>query len=134
MDWRKNIFRETAVVAAGQVICVAVMIAIFAAFGRFNMTVLLGGILGGLLAFGNHLLLAVFANMAADKAEQQDVEGGKKLLQLGKIWRMAGLVVLLVAFAKSGWCNLLALVLPLAFTGPILIGYELITKRGGKNR
>ena len=130
MDWRKNI----AVVAAGQAICVAAMIAVFAIFGQWNRAVILGGLVGGLIAFINHLLMVVFVNKAADKAEQQDVAGGQKLIQLSYMGRLAGLFVALILCAKSGWFNVLALVIPLAFTRPILTVYELMMKRGGSQK
>lgn len=130
MDWRKNIFRETAVVAVGQLICVAAMIGIFAVLGYFDGKVLLGGLSGGLIAFANHLLMVVFVNKAADKAEQQDVAGGQKLLQLSYMGRLAAVFVALILCAKSGWFHPLALVLPLAFTRPVLTVYELMNKKG----
>ena len=130
MDWRKNIFRETAVVAVGQLICVAAMIGIFAVLGYFDGKVLLGGLAGGLIAFANHLLMVVFVNKAADKAEQQDVAGGQKLLQLSYMGRLAAVFVALILCAKSGWFHPLALVLPLAFTRPVLTVYELMNKKG----
>jgi hypothetical protein len=46
MESRKFVYRETALVAIGQAICVAVMIGIFALLGHFDMTVLWGGIAG----------------------------------------------------------------------------------------
>lgn len=131
MDWRKDIFRETLAVATGQLICVAAMIGIFAVLGYFDGKVLLGGLVGGLIAFANHLLMVVFVNKAADKAEAQDVAGGQKLIQLSYMGRLVGLFAVLVLCAKSGWFNLLALVIPLAFTRPVLTVYGLLGKGGG---
>ena len=74
MDSRKFVFKETAVVAIGQVICVAAMIGIFTLLGNFDRSVLLGGIFGGLLAVLNFFFMAVGATLAADKAENQNVK------------------------------------------------------------
>lgn len=130
MDSRKFVFKETAVVAIGQVICVAAMIGIFTLLGNFDRSVLLGGIFGGLLAVLNFFFMAVGATLAADKAENQNVKGGQATIQLSYIVRMVLLFVILFALVKSGLCNVIAVVLPLAFTRPILSIGEFFRKSG----
>ena len=130
MDSRKLVFQETAVVAVGQVICVGAMLGIFALLGYFDSTVLLGGIVGGLAATVNFLFMAVGALMAADKAAAQDVNGGKATIKSSYLLRMVVLAVVLFAFAKSGLCNPIALVLPLVFVRPILSIAEFFRKPG----
>ena len=128
MESRKFIFKETAIVALGQVICIAVMIGVFALLGQFDRSVLLGGILGGVAAVANFFFMAVGASLAADKAENQDVKGGKATVQLSYIVRMAVLAVVLFALVKSSLCNVITVVLPLAFTRPILTVGEFFRK------
>lgn len=128
MDSRKIVFEQAGVVAVGQVICVAVMLGVFALLGAFDGTVLAGGILGGVLASANFLFMAIGTSLAADKAEAQDVVGGKKLLQLSFLLRYGLLFLFLFAGAKSGLCNVIALVLPLLFTRPILTLGEFFRK------
>ena len=132
MDSKKTIWQDTAVVAIGQAIGAAALVAVFALLGYFDLKVLLGAVAGALLAIGNYFLMYFLASKAADKAEQeQDVVGGQKLIQLSYMGRMIGLLILLVLLAKSAWCNVIALALPLAFTRPILNIHELILKKGG---
>ena len=128
MESRKFIFQETAIVALGQVICIAIMIGVFALLGQFDRSVLLGGIFGGIAAVANFFFMAVGASLAADKAEKQDVKGGKATVQLSYIVRMAVLAVILYALIKSGLCNVIAVVLPLAFTRPIVTVGEFFQK------
>lgn len=130
MESRKIVFRETAVVLVGQALCIGIMLAVFAMLGKFDITVLLGGLMGGLLAVGNFFFMAVAATLAADRAEQQDVEGGKKLMKASYPVRLLVLAVILVACIKSGWFHVLSLVLPLAFTRPILTMAEFFKKKG----
>lgn len=130
MESRKIVFRETAVVLVGQALCIGIMLAVFAMLRKFDITVLLGGLMGGLLAVGNFFFMAVAATLAADRAEQQDVEGGKKLMKASYPVRLLVLAVILVACIKSGWFHVLALVLPLAFTRPILTMAEFFKKKG----
>lgn len=130
MDSRKLVFRETAVVAIGQMICVAAMIGIYALLGAYSRAVLLGGIFGGILAVLNFFFMAISAMIAADKAERQNVAGGKLTVQLSFIVRTAVLFVVLFALIKSGLCDTLASVLPLVFTRPIISVGEFFRKSG----
>lgn len=132
MESRKFIYKETAIVALGEGIGIVLMLIIFALLGYFDQTVLLGGIMGGILAVGNFFLMSYFANKAADKAQNQDVAGGQKLVQLSYTGRMIGLLAALVLLAKSGWFHVLALAIPLVFPRPALTVAELILKKGGK--
>lgn len=132
MESRNFVFKETAIVALGEGIGVALMLAVFALLGYFDLTVLLGGIIGGILAVGNFFLMSYFAVKAADKAQNQDVAGGQKLVQLSYMGRMIGLLAILVLCAKSGWFHVLALAIPLVFPRPALTVAELIQKKGGR--
>ena len=117
---RKLVLKETAVIAIGEAICVVLMCLIYALIGKFNASVLLGGLVGLLLATGNFFFLAVIATLAADKAEAQDVAGGQKLMRSSYPIRLLVLAGVLILCAKSGAFDVIALVLPLAFVRPIL--------------
>ena len=132
MDSRKYVLKQTAIIALGQILCVGAMMGIFALLNQFNRTVLLGGIVGWVLAVLNFLAMAVGAMVAADKATKQDIKGGQATIRMSMIARLAVMAVVLIAFAKSGLCNVLAMVLPLAFTRPILMFAEFFGKAGGK--
>ena len=128
MDSRKVVFKETAVVVIGQLIGVALMFGIYWLLGYFSVKVLLGGIVGLLAAVGNFFFMAVVVSLAADKAEQQDVSGGKKLLKGVYPIRLLVLAVILFACGKSGYFAVLAMVLPLAFVRPTLTVAEFFRK------
>lgn len=130
MESRKIVFKETAVVLVGQLVCVAVMLGVYGLLGKFSGKVLLGGIVGGVLATANFFFMAVGASLAADKAEQDNVKGGKAMIQSSYMLRLAVLAVLLFACAKSGIFDLVALLLPLVFTRPILTVGEFFRKSG----
>lgn len=130
MDSKKIVFIETGIIALGQLICVAAMIGIFALLGYFDYTVLLGGVIGALVAVGNFFFMAVGVSLAADKAQAQDVKGGKALVRGSYLIRILVMVVILFACAKSGLCNPISLALPLAFVRPILTVAEFFRKKG----
>lgn len=130
MDSKKIVFRETGVIALGELIGVAAMVGIFALLGKFDSTVLLGGIVGGVAAILNFFFMAIGASLAADKAEAQDVNGGKATVKASYLLRTLVLFVVLFAFARSGLCNVVALVLPLVFVRPTLTVAEFFRKSG----
>ena len=130
MDSRKIVFRETSIIAVGEVICTAVMIGIFALVGSFDIKVLLGGIFGCVLTILNFFFMAIGTSLAADKAEAQNVKGGTGIVQISMLSRYIILGVILFALGKSEICNILALILPLVFMRPVLAIGEFFRKKG----
>lgn len=131
MNSRKLVLKETAIVAIGEGICVAAMIGIFALLGYYDTSVLLGGIVGGVVAVLNFFFMAIIVDLAADRAERQEVESGQKLLKASYPVRILVLAVVLIACAKSGVFHVLALALPLVFVRPTLTIAEFFRKKGG---
>lgn len=133
MNSRKLVLTETGIVAAGQAVCTAAMMGIFALLRQFDTTVLVGGIVGAAVAIINFFAMAMGAMIAADKAEKDDVKGGKATVRTSMIGRLAFMALVLIVFAKSGYCNVIALLLPLVFTRPVLTVYEFFRKSGDDN-
>lgn len=132
MDPRKFILKETAFLALGEAVCVAAVTGIFAMLGQFDYKVILGGVIGLLIAVGNFFFMAITSDAAADKAVEQDVKGGKAAVKASYTLRLVVIGVLLFVFAKSGHCNLIAMVCPLFFVFPIITVIEFFRKAGGK--
>ena len=130
MDSRKIVYRETGMIAVGQAVCLGVMLAVFALLGHFDRSVLLGGIIGTVLAIANFFFMAVGATLAADKAVRQDVKGGTALVKGSYALRLAVVFLILFACVKSGLCNVFASVLPLVFVRPIITVAEFFRKPG----
>lgn len=132
MDMRKYVLRQTGIVGLGELLGVAVMVGVFALLGKFDRSVLLGGIVGGVVAVGNFLAMAIAVNIAADKAQQQDVKGGQATIKGSYLLRLAAMAVILFAFAKSGLCNVIALVVPLIFVRFTLTVAEFFRRKPGE--
>ena len=131
MDIRKFVLRQTGLVALGELLGVAAMIGIFALLGKYDSKVLLGGIVGGAVATVNFFAMAIGVNIAADKAEQQNVKGGQATVKGSYLLRMVAMFVVLFAFAKSGICNAIALVVPLIFVRITLTVAEFFRRKPG---
>lgn len=125
---RKLVLKETALIAAGEAICVVLMCGVYALIGKFALSVLLGGLVGLLVATGNFFGLAVVATLAADKAEAGDPASGQKLMKSSYPIRLLVMAGILILCAKSGVFDVLALVLPLVFVRPILTIAEFFKK------
>lgn len=132
MESRKFVIKQSLLVLAGQTVCVAAMLGIFALLGKFDRSVLLGGIFGGLIATANFFFMAVAATIASDKAVNQNVKGGQATIQASYIGRLVVMAIVFYALIKSGLCDVFAVVLPLVFTRPILTVCEFFRK--GDNR
>ncbi len=119
-DSRKIALRETLYILIGVSVLTAVMFGVYGMLGRFDLSVLLGGIVGTLLSVGNFFFMAVAATLAADKAQQQNVKGGSALMGMSYPLRFLILAGVLLLCGISGKFNPIALVLPLAFVRPVL--------------
>ncbi len=132
MNSRTFIMRETFFLLLGELICSAIIIGIYALLGELQSGVIWGVLTGTVLSVGNFFMLGVSADAAADKAQEQNVKGGKSLMRVSYQVRLIALFVLLFVFAKSGLCNPLAMVIPLVLFRPILMVIEFFRKPGEK--
>ncbi len=130
---RPIVWKETGALALGQVFFCGITVGVYWLLGRFSMAVVLGALTGGFLATLNFFIMALGADMAADKSQNQEKKGGQALITVSYTGRMVVLFVILALLAKTGLFDLLALVLPLAFVFPILTLKEWIRKKGAKN-
>ncbi|MBR5617264.1 MAG: ATP synthase subunit I [Oscillospiraceae bacterium] len=131
MNNRKYILSQMLIILLGELVLSALMVGVFAVLGYFDLRVVFGAAAGALIATVNHLVLVLGVMAAAGKAEKQDVKGGQALMQMSYMGRLIGLFLVLVLCAKSGVFNLIALVIPLVFTRPILTIAEYFNKKGG---
>lgn len=131
MDNRKYVFSQVLTVLIGELLLSALMVGVFAILGHFDKSVVYGAAAGAVITTLNHLVLVLSVMAASEKAEKQDVKGGQMLIQMSYFGRTIGLFLILVLCAKSGIFNLIALVIPLVFTRPILTITEKYNKKGG---
>jgi len=131
MDSRKIVYRETALIAVGELILSAAMVGVFTALGHFKWNVFWGALTGCLVMIINYFFMAVTVSLAADRAERGEVERAQKMIRLSSTVRLICMGVALVVAIKLG-ANVLALLLPLLFVRPILMLAEFFGKKGDK--
>ena len=129
MDSQKIVYKETAIIAVGELVLSAAMVGVFAALGAFKMNVLWGALTGCLVMIANYFFMAVTVSLATSRAEQGNPKGGQAMIQLSGVLRLVAMGIALVVAIKLG-ANVIALVLPLAFVRPILLLAEFFRKKG----
>lgn len=130
MNSRTFILQETFFLLLGELLCSAMIVGIYALIGALQPGVIWGVLVGTVLSTANFFMLGVSADAAASRAQEQNVKGGKTLMRLSYQIRLIVLFVVLFAFAKSGLCSPLAMVLPLVLFRPILMVIEFLRKPG----
>ena len=128
MDSRKIVWRETAILAIGELSCSALMVLVFALLGYFQMNVLWGALAGCLVMITNYFFMAVTVSLAADKAEQGETKQAQNMVRLSSTVRLVLMGLVLFLGIKLG-ANVIALVLPLAFQRPVLMLAEFFRKK-----
>ena len=131
IESRKLVFKETAAILIGVTIFAALMVGIYSLLGYFSLKVLYSAALGIVLATANFFVMAMVVTLAADRAENQDVEGGQKLVKGSYPIRVLVLAVVLIVCAKSGFFDVLAMALPLLFIRPAMMIMEFFRKKEG---
>lgn len=128
MNNRKTVLKNTGIVALGVLLLAGVMVAVFAAFGRFSQNVLFSALAGSAVIILNYFFMAVTVTLAADRAEAGAAEQAKKMVQLSSLARLVCMGIVLFAGIKLG-ANVVALVLPLVFLRPVLMLAEFFGKK-----
>lgn len=132
MNEKRLLGREFLILGIGLLLGVGITFGVFALLKQFDLRVLWGGLAGIALALLNFFLTAVSVWRAADKAEAQDVAGGKRLMMLSLFGRYALLIGALIVGVKSGLMHPIAMLVPLVLVRPILSVGEFFRKKGEK--
>lgn len=132
MDNRKQVLRQTGKIAVGVALCTGIMLVIYYAIGMFSTKILYGAVAGFFLGVGNFLAMAIVASRAADKAEAQDINAGRVLMQGSYFARLVLLFIVMVVLTKAQLCEPLAMVIPLVFVRPVITVSELLIKKKSK--
>lgn len=128
MQARKHVFRETGIMAVGQLIGGALTVAVFWALGYFQPNVLWGVLAGCLVTLGNYFFMAVTVDLAADRAEKGEVQQAQKMVHLSSTVRLVVMGLVLFLCIRMG-ANVVALLVPLLLERPILMLSEFFRKK-----
>ena len=103
--------RETIYIAVWAAVLSALMEAVFLVIGKWDVTVLLGNLLGGLTAVLNFFLMGLTVQSAGDKRQDE----ARTAMKASQALRSVMLLAVLVAGAAAPCFHLIAAIVPLFF-------------------
>ncbi|MBO4419729.1 MAG: ATP synthase subunit I [Oscillospiraceae bacterium] len=131
MNDKQQTRRELLIFALGELICLGLIYGAYALLGKLDSKVLLGGAVGMVTAVLNYFLMAVTVYAAAAKAEAGDPVRAKRMVSLSMLGRFALMVAILVIGAKSGQCDVIAMVIPLLLFRVLIFVGEFFRRKDG---
>ena len=106
MQKYKDIFGQVGRLAVALLVCVAVMLAIYGLLGAFTQKVLLGAVLGFLLAMGNFVSLSITVSNALDRAARDnDPQRAQLSIQSSSVIRLLVLAVIYIVLFRAKVCD-----------------------------
>lgn len=116
MQKKRDVLRQVGGLAAALLVCIAVMLAVYALLGRLDRMVLLGALFGWLLAIGNFLSLSITVSNALDRAANGGSPQKAQLeIQTSSVVRPLVLAVIYIVLFRAKVCDPFAALLPLLF-------------------
>lgn len=126
---KQQVYRELKFFALGELLILGLVCTGFAIIGRWSGKVLTGAAVGACLAVLNYVLMALGVFRAADKAEQGEPQAGQRTMTASMVGRYLLMIAVLVVGAKSGLCDVVAMVIPLALSRVILFAAEFFRRK-----
>ncbi len=112
----RDILNQVLRVLAGEAVCIALMLGVYALLQKLSAPVLLGALAGGIIAIGNFFFLAMSVARAIDRAAQTgDAAKAKAAIQAGTTGRLLVILLLYILLLKSGYFDPIAALLPMLF-------------------
>ena len=115
MQKNRGVLRQVGGLAAALLVCIAVMLAVYALLGRLDRMVLLGALFGWLLAIGNFLSLSITVSNALDRAAGGSPQKAQLEIQTSSVVRPLVLAVIYIVLFRAKVCDPVAALLPLLF-------------------
>ena len=131
MNDKQQTLRELLIFALGELVCLGLLYGAFALLGKLDSKVLLGGAIGAVTAVLNYFLMAVGVYAAAARAEAGDPARGRRVVSLSMAGRFLLMIAILVVGAKSGLCNVVAMVIPLLLFRVLIFVGEFFRRKDG---
>lgn len=116
MQKHRDILRQVARLTIATSVCVAAMLGVYALLGNLDSSVLLGAVIGLVLAVGNFFFLSVTVSNALDRAARgQNPQRAQLSIQASGVIRLLVLAGIYILLFRSRLCDPLAALLPLLF-------------------
>ena len=135
MQKHRDIFEQTGRLAVAVALCIAAMLAVYALAGRFDNAVLIGALVGFVLAMGNCLSLSITVSNALDRAANGGSPQKAQLeIQTSSVVRPVVLVIIYILLFRAKLCDPVAAILPLLFAQVCIKLIEFFRKEPTKDK
>lgn len=116
MQKNRDVLRQVGGLAVALLVCIAVMLAVYALLGRLDRLVLLGAVFGWIFAVGNFLSLSITVSNALDRAANGgSPQKAQREIQMSSVVRPLVLALIYIVLFRAKLCDPVAAVLPLFF-------------------
>ncbi len=133
MNYFHTVRKETALVAALEILASALTVLVFALIGKLSSGVWIGAGAGALLAILNYFLMAVAASRVTEKAVLgQEDQKGQGIMRGSYILLLVLIFVILVLIVKLGWADPIPAVIPLLLMQPIILFTQYLCQKAVK--
>lgn len=124
MKINKTVIKETKYITFFVIILSVLMQSVFLIISKWNYTVLLGNIYGGVIAVLNFLIMGIYIQ----KAVNQDEKEAKQTVKFSQSLRFAAIVLFVCIGVVIPFFNWITVVLPLVFPSVAIYLRPLIDK------
>ena len=112
MQKHRDVLQQASRLAVAVALCIAAMLAVYALTGHFTNAVLLGALIGFVMAMGNFLSLSITVSNAMNRGSPQKAQ---LEIQTSSVVRPVILVIIYILLFRAELCDPLAAILPLLF-------------------
>ena len=110
MQKHRDVLQQASRLAVAVALCIAAMLAVYALTGHFTNAVLLGALIGFVMAMGNFLSLSITVSANGGSPQKAQLE-----IQTSSVVRPVILVIIYILLFRAELCDPLAAILPLLF-------------------
>ena len=129
MQKHREILRQVCRLMVALAVCVAIMLGVYALLGAFKSSVLVGAILGFVLAVGNFVSLSITVSNAMDRAARdKDPQRAQLSIQASGVIRLLVLAAIYILLFRAKVCDSVAALLPLLMAQAVLKLVEFFRK------
>ena len=129
MQKHREILRQVCRLMVALAVCVAIMLGVYALLGAFTSSVVVGAILGFVLAVGNFVSLSITVSNAMDRAARdKDPQRAQLSIQASGVIRLLVLAAIYILLFRAKLCDPVAALLPLLMAQAVLKLVEFFRK------
>lgn len=121
MQKHRDILHQVTRLTIAMIICVGIMLGIYALLGIFTRSVLVGAVVGLLLSIGNFVSLSITVSNALDRAARDnDPQRAQLSIQASSVVRLLVLAAIYILLFRAKLCDPIAALLPLLLAQGVL--------------